>query len=142
MKTEQVARILDANINRSREGLRVAEEVVRFVADKKVLTTDFKRIRHALTSAHLSLPITYRQLIGSRNSRTDVGRKLSSPSSYSPTLEDLFIRNMKRSQEAVRVLEEFSKMVSVKASKKFQVLRFELYEFEKKAYFKIFAGNA
>jgi hypothetical protein len=141
MNHKQIIRILDANINRSREGMRVAEEVVRFAADQRVLTVDFKRIRHALTAAQSALPVSYQQLLKSRDSTTDVGKDLSCPSVRSSSLEDIFIRNMKRSQEAVRVLEEFSKVVSVKASKKFQSLRFELYDFEKKAYLKLFAGE-
>ena len=41
-------RILDANSNRSREGLRVCEEVARFVLNSHPLTKDLKRLRHAI----------------------------------------------------------------------------------------------
>ena len=42
-------RIVDANLNRSREGLRVCEEVVRFALEDARLTSEFKTLRHKIS---------------------------------------------------------------------------------------------
>jgi len=47
-------------------------------------------------------------------------------------LKSIFKSNIKRAQEAVRVLEEFSKLIDPKLGKLFKAIRFEAYEIEKK----------
>ena len=44
-------RILDANLNRTREALRVVEEYARFVLDSSALSETAKAMRHALRTA-------------------------------------------------------------------------------------------
>ncbi|MEW6171224.1 MAG: thiamine-phosphate pyrophosphorylase, partial [Candidatus Omnitrophota bacterium] len=41
-------RIIDANLNRTREGLRVCEEILRFVLNDKKTTLEFKKIRQQI----------------------------------------------------------------------------------------------
>jgi thiamine-phosphate pyrophosphorylase len=132
-------RIIDANANRAREGLRVAEEVVRFVTNKRSYTAQFKLLRHELKNAIESLPVSVTELLSARNSASDVGGDMVIFSKKRVDTEALFMSNLKRAQEAVRVLEEFSKVLSSSSSKKFQAIRFHLYEFEKKAYLKLFS---
>jgi thiamine-phosphate pyrophosphorylase len=138
MKDSAIIRILDANINRLREGLRVSEEVVRFYYDDKRITAEFKAIRHSLVTAISVLPVSYKDFLTSRNSVSDVGKDLVVHAQKRITEKDIFISNMKRAQEAVRVLEEFSKIEAKKASLQFQAIRFKLYTLEKKIFLKIF----
>ena len=46
---DKVLRMIDANVNRTTEGLRVAEDIVRFVLDDEKLTSRLKHIRHELS---------------------------------------------------------------------------------------------
>ncbi|MGB2829294.1 MAG: thiamine phosphate synthase, partial [Phycisphaerae bacterium] len=48
---QSVYRILDANANRAREALRVAEEAARFALERADLAETLKRLRHDLRAA-------------------------------------------------------------------------------------------
>ena len=131
-KNERVLyRIIDANYNRSKEALRVIEDVIRFSNRGSRLSSRLKRARHRLTTTLLSLPVRYGQVLACRDTRTDSGKKSSVCDKKQVTLTDLLAANLQRSQESVRVLEECSKTIDVAAAKKFQTLRFDLYELEK-----------
>ena len=125
--------MIDANLNRAKEGLRVAEDVSRFLLNSAPLARAFKKLRHDLTKAALELKIPYYDFLQSRNAAEDVTRASVRRDKLSFTVKDLVVSNLKRSQEALRVLEECSKMISLKISKKFQKLRFECYELERKS---------
>ena len=129
---KKVIRIIDANVNRACEGVRVCEEVVRFVLDSRQGSSDFKNIRHKISQAVDSLPLSYSELIESRESANDAGKDLAVFRGEKTKLENILIANMKRAQEAVRVLEEFSKIISRDTSALFQEIRFDLYQLEKK----------
>lgn len=45
----KLSRIVDANFNRAKEGLRVCEDICRYGFDLKKETRQLKDIRHALT---------------------------------------------------------------------------------------------
>lgn len=125
-------RILDANFNRSREGLRVAEEVARFALDQKKLAADLKRLRHAVTAVYKkSGPAA---LVAGRNSGEDVGSGPSALERPRLDLAELFWANLERAKEALRVLEETSKLTVPATSGTFKKIRFELYGIEKRAY--------
>ena len=66
-------RILDTNINRCKEGLRVVEDTCRFVLCDDVLYKKIRRVRH-LTSKYL--PSEYEDLLNARDSIKDSGRKV------------------------------------------------------------------
>ena len=131
-----VFRVLDANLNRAREGLRVCEEVARLVLDDAVLTRRCQRLRYAVERAAKLLPEG--KLLRARNSKADVGR----PARRGKTrphgeLRDLAAANLKRVQESLRVLEEFSRLgdpdilpAGRQASKAFGKLRFKSYSLE------------
>ena len=129
MKSE--LRILDANYNRAKEALRVAEDVSRFYLEDPRLTARFKRARHDLTKALMSLKIPDRVLVAARDSREDVGARSLIRDKKKPRWKDLLISNLKRAQEASRVLEELSKMMAPAKTNAFQRIRFRLYELEK-----------
>src|SRR5580692_95500 len=126
-----VLRALDANCNRAREGFRVAEDVARFVLDDPKLLTRLKKLRHEVTSAEKSLfqSDQVRQL--ARNIEKDLGRgnKVKNEKSRA-TPEELLKANLKRAQEALRSLEEFSKLMRHPASVRFKKLRYECYKIE------------
>ena len=124
-------RILDANYNRAKEALRVTEDISRFYLADARLTARFKRTRHDLTKALLGFRVPYRALVEARNSEEDVGARSLIRDKKNPRWKDLWLSNLKRAQEAVRVLEEMSKMVEPKKTSSFQRLRFRLYELEK-----------
>jgi len=132
----KVFRIIDANVNRAMEGLRVVEEVVRFILEDKRLTLRLKELRSCLKSTVNQIPRD--KLISSRASLTDVGGKLYTKSEKNrKSILAIYRSNIKRIEEAVRVLEEFSKLVEPKLGKNFKAIRFELYDFEKQIQVKL-----
>ena len=138
-KLLKVYRVIDANLNRAREGLRVVEEVIRMVLDQKGLTKDFKKLRHDLQRIVTSLP-DQELLLKAREAEADVGRAISTKAEKSrQEIKDIFAANMKRVQESLRVLEEFSKVLGNGYSEQFKQIRFKIYEVEKKLSFKLFS---
>lgn len=133
-----VFRIIDANLNRSREALRVCEEVVRFALESETLTTQLKHVRNAVSAIARSFEKELGALAGARNVGDDIGRASRLPGGIGrKSLRDVFAANMERAKESFRVLEEFSKLIDPAASKKFARLRFKVYDIEKKAIRKI-----
>lgn len=128
-------RILDANFNRAKEALRVGEDFSRFLLNDKGLTSEFKKKRHDLTKILLKFPAGYSKLLLSREALPDVGRhQILKDKTGNLSWQDIFCANLKRGQEAVRVLEEISKAVSPKQSSNLQQIRFELYDLEKRVF--------
>ena len=127
-------RIIDANVNRAVEGLRVMEEVVRFVVGNKSLTAQIKTSRAKLRK--LANQLSQKEVhFKNRKVSKDVGRRSFSKSEAKrKTILDVFMANSKRAQEALRVLEEFSKLVDPKAGKTFKAIRFKVYQWEQKGY--------
>ena len=131
MRQKALLRIIDANYNRAKEALRVAEDIARFYLGDFKLTGKFKKARHDLTQALLGFKVPYRHLVEARNSKADVGARSSVRDKKNPDLHDLILSNLKRAQEAARVLEEVSKIVEPVKASTFQRIRFRLYELEK-----------
>lgn len=133
MKPE-IYRIIDANLNRSREGLRVCEDVARFVLNSKALTCDLKEVRHAISDIAKRSCKGLNALPDSRDADGDVGGRSSMKSEMGrKSTVDIFAANIERVKESLRVLEEFFKLIDRKASIKFCNLRFRVYSIEKKA---------
>jgi thiamine-phosphate pyrophosphorylase len=123
-----VFRALDANCNRVREGLRVAEDVARFVLNDSTLLKRLKKIRHAVTTAEKSLFQSRKLRAAARDVQKDLGRDTSEKKEKirnSP--KELLTANLKRAQEGLRSLEEFSKLIRHPASTRFKRLRYECY---------------
>lgn len=129
---EKYERIIDANANRAREGMRVIEEISRFILEDIDLTTKLKEIRHKITEYIKELD-PGKIFIFSRNSDSDVGAKINLKSEKNRlNLYQIVEANFKRVEEAIRVLEEFLKISQEEQSRKFKDLRFKVYEIEKK----------
>jgi len=129
-----VYRIIDANLNRVMEGIRVSEDIVRFSADNVSLTRKLKDLRHDVFNAIKSLRNAHLdELVSSRNTSSDVGTKSTDSEKKRDNLTDLFLANMQRGKESLRVLEEVLKLFNTELSQKFKEFRFRLYEIEKQA---------
>ncbi|MBI5123870.1 MAG: thiamine-phosphate pyrophosphorylase [Candidatus Omnitrophica bacterium] len=134
MIKKEIFRIIDANFNRSREGLRVCEEVSRFIWNSPPLTRELKSVRHSVSSIIKNTPATSKILLYSRDVDADVGRPMRLKSEMArPGYSDIFTANIQRAKESLRVLEEFFKLIDKKSSAKFTRLRFKVYGIEKKA---------
>lgn len=123
-------RIIDANANRAAEGLRVVEDYVRFGLDDSILARRCKEIRHRLSDA-LST-IAFSQRAAARDSLRDVGSDITTESEYKrASSEQVAQANLKRIQQAVRSLEEYTKIVAPEAALTIERLRYECYTLEK-----------
>lgn len=132
---KEIFRILDANFNRSREGLRVCEDVARFIWNSPELTSELKSVRHKISAIIKSAPGSSRILCTARDSGIDVGRRTRTKSEMKRLdYPDIFRANIQRVKESLRVLEEFYKLIDKKMSAKFTALRFRIYDIEKKAF--------
>ena len=127
-----VKRIMDANFNRTREGLRVLEDLVRFVLNDKSQTAKLKILRHDVSQLLHHASIRSLHLIESRNSRRDVGKKSLINDRRQIHWQDLAVANFKRVEESLRVLEECSKILAPVLTSHIQSLRFQAYELEKR----------
>ena len=67
MLKREIFRIVDANFNRSREGLRVCEEVTRFVWNSPALTKELKSVRHGITDILKNTPSVSKALFQTRD---------------------------------------------------------------------------
>jgi len=132
-KQDSINRIIDANINRAKEGLRVCEEIVRFTLNNRQLTSEFKRVRHKITLLVESL-VSRDKLLKERISFKDVGRGINAGELRREGLGGIFSANIQRAKESVRVLEEFSKLINIKAALGFKSIRYKIYEIEKKVF--------
>lgn len=127
-------RIIDANFNRAKEALRVAEDILRFVLNSKPLSARCKTLRHRLTQNLAALPVPYAKIIASRETRSDVGRENFVNDKKKTGPVDILIRNVKRAEEAIRVLEEVTRVLAPGRAEDFERLRFSVYDLEKQAF--------
>ncbi|HZZ26441.1 MAG TPA: thiamine phosphate synthase [Pirellulales bacterium] len=125
-----VLRIIDAEVNRAAEGLRVVEDYVRFVLDDQHLTGLAKRLRHDLTTVLGGLASTDR--LASREAQIDVGMALEVPQeSHRSNISNVVAASFKRVQQALRCLEEYVKLLNPVAGAEIESLRFRSYTLER-----------
>lgn len=117
-------RLIDANLNRLREGIRVVEDIFRYVDNNKEVATKLKNLRH------LARTQNYYELLETRDVKNDVLRESIKSEQNRDNLNSILIANFKRAQESARVLEEFTKLTSTKDSENFKYIRYELYNLE------------
>ncbi len=125
-------RIIDANTNRASEGIRVLEDIARFSLDSEDLSRQLKSLRHQLRTALDQLQIPQSSLLNARDTSNDVGTSITTTSEAdrSNGLVDLITAASKRSQEAVRVLEESAKTLGHSGSL-FESIRYALYDLQR-----------
>ena len=129
---QPILRIIDANANRVREGLRVVEEYYRFLLDDEGTTLRLKTLRHEVTAAVAEVAEEL-SLLTSRDSADDVGAaSVLDSEGKRPSLQAVVAAAFKRVEEGLRVLEEYTKLAAgQKAGERFKTLRFEVYTLEK-----------
>ena len=127
-----VYRVVDANLNRIREALRVIEEYYRFIEENEVFAVSAKTIRHSIQD--LADSIDQRSLILSRDSENDpFSTGVIANEMERNSLKSIVVANVKRAQEAARALEEYIKLLPEKAeAERAKKIRFAMYTFEKK----------
>jgi thiamine-phosphate pyrophosphorylase len=122
-------RILDANLNRAREALRVLEDLARFHRDDTAAAAALKDARHSLD--RLARPLA-RDLVGARDSERDVGRDGDRVVDRPRSPREIQAANLKRAGEALRSIEEVAKGRYAELSREAHRRRFELYTLEKR----------
>ncbi len=127
-------RIIDVNLNRLTEGLRVIEDIVRFnFEDRETLNT----IRNLKQKIWQNMGEMRKKVIWSRKSEQDIGRSAKFDNIKRTNLVDVLTANFKRSQESARVLEEVFKLKDDQIAGLFKNIRFTLYDVEKELVKKI-----
>lgn len=127
----QVLRVIDVNLNRLREALRVIEEHYRFLQADKDRAASFKSLRHSLDN--IEAGIGRKKLLASRDTASDPFAFVNRPEELSrASAADVLRANFKRGQEASRVLEEYAKILPAPGlSQTAKTVRFSLYSLEK-----------
>jgi thiamine-phosphate pyrophosphorylase len=125
-------RLLDANLNRSSEGLRVLEDVARFVADDVSLSRDLRLARHSLADMGKGLDV---EMLSARDTVNDVGRESGLRVEGERDLLSVIRANAKRAEESLRVIEELARFPDAPRTVDVAVaerLRYLVYDFEKR----------
>lgn len=128
----QLYRVIDANVNRVSEGVRVLEDLARLGFDCAQVCAELRSLRHAVRDG--LAPLSQRCL-AARAAETDVGLAVSQSSllDQRSTLPALATANFKRVQEGLRVIEETLKVAGhYDISKGYEALRFRAYALEKR----------
>jgi thiamine-phosphate pyrophosphorylase len=122
-------RILDANLNRAREALRLIEDYARFSLDAAQLVEGIKCLRHALTAATATVA---GQAVLHRDTPGDVGTAVSTPAERRrQDLAHAVVAAGKRFGEAARVIEELLKIEDPDTAAVVESLRYRFYELER-----------
>ena len=126
MQVQQaVRRILDANLDRAREGLRIIEEWCRFGLNERSLAEECKQLRQHLANWHTS------ELRAARDTPNDPGTELTHPQEEKrASLAALLQANFCRVEEALRVLEEYGKLYHPEMGGAFKQMRYQVYTLE------------
>ncbi len=121
----RIAQLIDANLDRAREGLRVMEDWCRFGLKRSDFSIQIKDWRQQLGVHHHNI---YRK---ARLTSNDPAMGVSHPLQKGRTTpEAIFIANSSRVQEALRVIEEFTRTTDPKLCEIATKIRYETYEIE------------
>ncbi|MBN2652384.1 MAG: thiamine phosphate synthase [Spirochaetales bacterium] len=138
---KKVYRIIDANMNRISEGLRVIEDICRFGFDAKDLQGELRSLRHSVRGLFAGRD---NLLICARDSERDIGRVTSSQSTLDlkADYQSVILANFRRAEESFRVIEELFKAgAEYQLGKSVEEFRFQLYIIEKKIWLKFFCED-
>ncbi|MEM8780935.1 MAG: thiamine phosphate synthase, partial [Cyanobacteria bacterium P01_G01_bin.49] len=120
-----IPRILDANLDRTREGLRIIEEWCRLGLENSNLAENCKQMRQEIARWHSS------DLRMARDTPNDPGISLSHPQEEKrSSIDQLLQANLCRVQEGLRVLEEYGKLYDPKMGASFKKIRYQVYTLE------------
>jgi thiamine-phosphate pyrophosphorylase len=120
-----IRRLLDANLDRAREGLRVLEDWSRFALERTDLVTTCKDLRQRLGRLH------HARYKLERDSAGDGGAGLGHPAQLERQAPaQVLAANAGRVQEALRVLEEFGRLEDPDLAAEAAAIRYRLYDLE------------
>jgi hypothetical protein len=122
--TRSIDRVIDANLNRLREALRLLEDIQRYIYDNRELSYAFKELRHKLT------PLFDTKRLESRDIVNDVSKESTQSEMQRTNIKALIAANFSRATESARVLEETFKLVDTSASATAKEIRYRLYNLE------------
>jgi thiamine-phosphate pyrophosphorylase len=124
-------RVIDANLNRAREGLRTAEEYARLVLNDARAAQALKDARrHVQSCAEAFGP----GLLAARDIDGDVGTRPEADDVTRVNEHDIAAAAIKRAQEALRVIEEFAQLHSPTAAAAAAKARYGLYAAEQQIF--------
>ena len=121
----EIYRVVDANLNRLKEGIRVVEDIMRYRDNNKELSSQLKSLRH---KARIN---ETKELLQNRDSINDVLRTSTKSEQARSDIVNILTANFKRAEESARVLEEIFKLEDITQSENFKTIRYELYNLEK-----------
>ncbi len=121
----ELFRVIDANINRLKEGVRVVEDIMRYRDNNKELASRLKLLRHKAKISESD------ELLFHRDSINDVLRTTIKSELNRTDVKSIILANFKRAEESARVLEELFKLHNQEYSENFKYIRYELYQLEK-----------
>jgi thiamine-phosphate pyrophosphorylase len=121
----ELYRVIDANLNRLREGIRVVEDIIRYKENNKDIASKLKLLRHQAQIKEIT------KLLQNRDSINDVLRTTIKSELNRIDINSIIIANFKRAEESSRVLEELFKLHDIEYSENFKYIRYELYALEK-----------
>lgn len=140
-------RLLDASLNRCAEALRVAEDICRFHLEAGAASRELKELRHAILGLFVPDPSRRAELASARDIVGDLGRDIPSPpppeagesgeesatetTDSGDALLGTAVRNLERAKEALRSLEEVSRITHAERCAAVEKLRYQLYAVEK-----------
>jgi thiamine-phosphate pyrophosphorylase len=120
-----VARLIDANLDRAREGLRVLEDWCRFALQRPDLVARCKDLRQRLGRHH------HDHWKLARHTATDPAAGMSHPAQAERLQpSQVLAANAGRVQEALRVLEEFGRFPDPLLAREAALIRYRLYDLE------------
>lgn len=126
-----VYRLLDANFNRAREGLRVIEDCARFVLDDPTISGMAKQLRADLQTIHDTLGPDL--LLTSRDTPGDVGTGIVTDAELTRTdMSQVVSAACKRLSEALRTIEEYTKLLAPAMAGRVEKLRYDSYTLEQR----------
>ncbi|MCE5326214.1 MAG: thiamine phosphate synthase [Planctomycetaceae bacterium] len=133
----EIYRILDANFNRAREALRVAEDCGRFALNDVAITVMAKHMRSDLQGLLSDIPLM--EMVASRDTPGDIGTDLTSPTELKRAdMNDVAIAAMKRLGESLRSIEEYSKVVAPAKTLDIERMRYNAYTLEQRLLGRLF----
>lgn len=145
-----LARTADAAANRACEGLRVMEDLARYVLDNEDLAARSKVVRHGVRAQVAALAVDGAAMLASRDVGGDVGRRTSTPSEGERSgAGAIALAAAKRAAEGLRTLEECAKAMRPPAGGRgetpaaaIEQLRYQAYAIEQELVLQLSGGRA
>tara|TARA_Y100000766_G_C18869077_1_gene587294 strand:- start:587 stop:1636 length:1050 start_codon:yes stop_codon:yes gene_type:complete len=122
---KRIYQIIDANLDRAREGLRVLEDWARFGLGNQDFVIKIKNFRQLLGKNHLEIYKKYRNHLEDRCKGLAHIEQIKRKSP-----EKIISSNSSRVQEALRVIEEYSRGHNLPLAEIASEIRYEIYTLE------------